>query len=53
MVEKMMTENVIPGYALGIIKDGQIVYTKGFGVERIGSDKPVTVHSVFGAGSTG
>ena len=53
MVEEMMAENEIPGYALGIVKDGEIVYTKGFGVERVGEDKPVTVHSVFGTGSTG
>ena len=53
MVEEMMAKNEIPGFALGIVKDGQIVYTKGFGVERVGSDKPVTVHSVFGTGSVG
>lgn len=53
IVEKTMTENKIPGYALGIVKDGKIVYTKGFGVERIGSDKPVTPQTVFGTGSVG
>ena len=53
MVEETMTENEIPGAALGIVKDGELVYAKGFGVERVGEDKPVTVHSVFGTGSTG
>ena len=53
LVEKTMTENEIPGYALGIVKDGKIVYTKGFGVERVGGDKPVTPHTVFGTGSVG
>jgi len=53
MVEAMMAENEIPGYALGIVKDGQIAYTKGFGVERIGEDKPVTEHTVFGTGCVG
>ena len=53
MVEQMMAESGTPGYAVGIVKDGEIVYTKGFGVERVGSDQPVTVHSVFGTGSTG
>jgi CubicO group peptidase (beta-lactamase class C family) len=48
-----MTENKIPGYALGIVKDGKIVYTKGFGAERVGGDKPVTPHTVFGTGSVG
>ena len=49
----MMAESGTPGYAVGIVKDGEIVYTKGFGVERVGSDQPVTEHSVFGTGSTG
>ena len=53
LVAKTMTENKIPGYALGIVKDGKIVYTKGFGVERVGGDKPVTPHTVFGTGSVG
>jgi CubicO group peptidase (beta-lactamase class C family)/predicted dienelactone hydrolase len=52
-VEEMMAESGTPGYAVGIVKDGEIVYTKGFGVERVGGDEPVTVHSVFGTGSTG
>jgi len=53
MVEQMMADTGTPGYALGIVKDGQIVYTKGFGVERVGEDKPVTEHTVFGTGCVG
>lgn len=53
MVEKMMVDTGTPGYALGIVKDGQIVYTKGFGVERVGEDTPVTEHTVFGTGCVG
>ena len=53
MVEKMMADTGTPGYALGIVKDGQIVYTKGFGVERVGEDTPVTEHTVFGTGCVG
>ena len=52
-VEDMMADTGTPGYALGIVKDGQIVYTKGFGVERVGEDKPVTEHTVFGTGCVG
>ncbi|MEZ4768825.1 MAG: serine hydrolase [Caldilineales bacterium] len=53
MVQEMMAENEIPGYALGVVEDGQIVYVKGFGVERVREDKPVTPHTVFGTGSIG
>jgi CubicO group peptidase (beta-lactamase class C family) len=53
LLVKTMTEVGIPGLALGIVMDGKIAYTKGFGVERLGSDKPVTPHTIFGTGSIG
>ena len=53
MVEKTMTANEIPGYALGIVKDGKIVYTKGFGVERSVATSRSRPHTVFGTGSVG
>ena len=53
LVQKTMSEVGIPGLALGIVIDNKIVYTNGFGIERIGSDKPVTPHTVFAAGSIG
>jgi CubicO group peptidase (beta-lactamase class C family) len=53
MVQKTMSDVGIPGLALGIVVDGEIAYTKGFGVERLGSDKPVTPHTIFGTGSIG
>jgi CubicO group peptidase (beta-lactamase class C family) len=37
----------IPGIGLGIIEDGQIVYTKGFGVQSTATQTPVTSESVF------
>ena len=53
LVEDMMTKNDIPGYALGIVIGDKIVYTAGFGVERVDVDRPVTPHTVFGTGSVG
>ena len=50
-VRKTMTENKIPDYALGAAKDGKIANIKGFGVERVGVNSPVTPHTVFGRGS--
>ena len=32
MVEASMEVNDIPGFAIGIIRDGQVVDTKGYGV---------------------
>jgi CubicO group peptidase (beta-lactamase class C family) len=37
----------IPGMAAGIIKDGQIIWTKSYGYENIESAKPVTNSTIF------
>ena len=37
----------VPGYAMCIVKDGSVVYDKGFGVTNVGGDQPVTPQSVF------
>ncbi len=37
----------IPGIGLGIIKGGQVVYAKGFGVQSTETQQPVTPQSVF------
>jgi CubicO group peptidase (beta-lactamase class C family) len=41
----------IPGLALAIIEDGEIVYSAGYGVLQIGSETPVDANTVFSAGS--
>jgi CubicO group peptidase (beta-lactamase class C family) len=53
LIEETMEESKIPGFAIGIVKDGQPVYSKGFGVAELGSDKPVTPQSLFHVASTG
>ncbi len=37
----------IPGFAIGVIKDGKLVYAKGFGVSKLGEPTPVTTKSLF------
>lgn len=41
-----------PGCALGIIKDGQLIYSKGYGLANMEYDIPITASSVFRIGST-
>lgn len=41
----------IPGLSIGIIKDGQIAYTKGFGLAEVGTERAVTPETVFQLGS--
>lgn len=41
----------IPGVAIGIIKDGKLVYAKGFGETALGSGKKVNANTLFMIGS--
>jgi CubicO group peptidase (beta-lactamase class C family) len=55
-IEKFITEaricRTIPGLAVGIVKNGNIIYKKGFGVRNMETQSPVTEHTLFGIGST-
>jgi CubicO group peptidase (beta-lactamase class C family) len=48
---RTMKDDQVPGLAIGIIKNGQVVYSKGFGVAKAGTDLPVTPKTVFQLGS--
>ena len=50
-VEEIMASGQVPGAAVGIVKNGELVYAQGFGVAELGSDEPVTPDSVFAMGS--
>ena len=41
----------IPGMAVGIVKDGRVVYAKGFGERTLGSGEPVDANTVFSIAS--
>jgi CubicO group peptidase (beta-lactamase class C family) len=47
VVEKALKEFKAPGAAVVIVKDGEIVYLKGFGVREKGKDEKVTPDTVF------
>ena len=40
-----------PGAAVAIVKDGKLVFAKGYGVKRRGSQDPVDAHTLFQIGS--
>lgn len=42
----------IPGLAVGVVLDDQLVYAKGFGVLGLEQPEPVNEHSLFGVAST-
>jgi CubicO group peptidase (beta-lactamase class C family) len=41
-----------PGCALGVYRDGQIAYAKGYGLANVEENVPITPKSVFDIGST-
>lgn len=47
----LMSKFLIPGAGLALIKDGQIVYTKGYGNSNIAQKQTVTDESTFAIGS--
>jgi CubicO group peptidase (beta-lactamase class C family) len=46
-----MAELKVPGLAVAVVKDGQLVYAQGFGFRDLEKKLPVTPHTVFGIGS--
>jgi CubicO group peptidase (beta-lactamase class C family) len=36
-----------PGLAIAIVKDGQVVLAKGYGVKRLGDPAPIDAHTLF------
>lgn len=42
----------VPGVAVGIVHDDELIYAKGFGVRTLGKPEPVTPGTIFQIGST-
>ncbi len=51
MIVELMQEINIPGLSIGIIKDGEVEYTRGFGARNLDSNFPMTTNTLFGIGS--
>jgi CubicO group peptidase (beta-lactamase class C family) len=41
----------VPGIAVGIVKDGQLIFAKGYGVRSLATGKPMDEHTLFGIAS--
>lgn len=50
-LEDRMAHYGVPGVAVGVIEDGNLVFAQGYGVLQQGSDQPVTADTVFSVGS--
>lgn len=47
----MLKEFEVPGLAVAVVKDGQVVIAKGYGVRKLGEATPVDEHTLFGIAS--
>ena len=53
-IDKVFAEydkTATPGCALGVWRDGKVIYTRGYGLANLEYDVPITPESVFEAGS--
>ena len=53
LVRRTMDSGRIPGIALSVIKEGEVLLSRGFGVANIETNAPVTTKSMFQSGSLG
>jgi CubicO group peptidase (beta-lactamase class C family) len=47
LVEDVVNRFALAGLAVGIVKDGELVYAQGFGVRSLATQEPVTPRSLF------
>jgi CubicO group peptidase (beta-lactamase class C family) len=52
VIEDELTETNTPGAAIAVIKDGRVVFAKGFGVASVETKTPITPDTLFRLGST-
>ena len=50
-VARTMKTFGVPGLSIAIVKDGEVVLAKGYGVRKLGESTPVDPHTLFGIGS--
>jgi CubicO group peptidase (beta-lactamase class C family) len=46
-VAKAMADWQVPGLAIAIVKDDQVVYERGYGLVKAGEEQPVTAETLF------
>ncbi len=52
VVEKALEDFMVPGLALGIVVDDQVIWAKGFGYRDIENKKPITPRTLLAIGSS-
>jgi CubicO group peptidase (beta-lactamase class C family) len=52
-INAIMPRHAIPGAAVAVVQDGQVVYLNGFGVRGLGTNDPITPDTAMMIGSSG
>jgi CubicO group peptidase (beta-lactamase class C family) len=51
IVGKAMADSKIPGLSVAVVRDGKVIYAKGFGLRDVENRLPVTTETLFAIGS--
>jgi CubicO group peptidase (beta-lactamase class C family) len=51
-IARAAVEWEVPGLAVAVVKDGQVVLARGYGVRQLGRPEPVDADTLFAVGST-
>jgi CubicO group peptidase (beta-lactamase class C family) len=51
LVERSMDTFSVPGMAVGVVKDGKLIFAKGYGVRQLDRDEPVDADTLFAIAS--
>ncbi len=52
VIEQALADFMVPGLAIGVVVDDQVVWAKGFGLRDVGNAKPVTPKTLMAIGSS-
>src|SRR5213080_4608016 len=46
-VKEEIQQGRVPGFAIGVVRNGKLIFAKGFGVAKLGVNTPITSKSLF------
>src|SRR5689334_24134329 len=47
VIQKVMTDTGMPGFAIAVVEDQTVVYAEGFGTRSTGANDPISPRSLF------
>ncbi len=51
LASDLFTDSKSPGAAIAVVKNGRIIYGKGFGVKKVNTTDSIDIHTIFRIGS--